>query len=51
LGVTDAELDSVSAAARREMHDAREAARMAPWPDVATLLDDVQDIGAPTWRA
>jgi TPP-dependent pyruvate/acetoin dehydrogenase alpha subunit len=49
-GVPQAEFERVSSAARREMHDARDAARTAPFPDPATLLDDVQDIGAPAWR-
>jgi len=26
------------------------AAEAAPWPDMKTLFEDVQDAGAPTWR-
>ncbi len=48
-GVADAEFDRVWADARREMERARDEARTAAWPSGESLLDDVQDIGAPTW--
>jgi pyruvate dehydrogenase E1 component alpha subunit len=39
-------LDTVEGDARAEMSAARAAALAAPWPDLATAWDDVQDDGA-----
>ena len=49
-GATDGEIERVLDDARREMQAARDAARRAPLPAAAALLDDVQDVGAPAWR-
>ena len=48
----DAGLDEATLAARRELATAEigrafDAARAAPWPDVASAFTDVQDLGAP----
>ena len=48
-GVGADTLDAIVAEAQREMEAARDAARAAPWPEVAVAYEDVQDIGAVAW--
>lgn len=50
-GVGAAELDAIRDAAVKEMEAALAAAKAAPWPDDATVFDDVQDIGSPAMEA
>lgn len=50
-GVSEANLDSVRAAAEAEMRAALDAARAAPWPSDGTVFDDVQDVGSPAVEA
>ncbi|TDK48140.1 thiamine pyrophosphate-dependent dehydrogenase E1 component subunit alpha [Antarcticimicrobium luteum] len=50
-GLSVAELNTVREAARDEMAAALEAARAAPWPDEASVFDDVQDVGSPAMEA
>jgi acetoin:2,6-dichlorophenolindophenol oxidoreductase subunit alpha len=45
-GVAAKALATVRAGAEAEMQEAREAARAAPWPDLAAAWTDVQDSGA-----
>lgn len=50
-GVAEAEMDALRSAAQAEMTAALDAARAAPWPDDATVFDDVQDLGSPALEA
>lgn len=47
LGYGADKLKAIDAEAEREMLEAVEAAKAAPWPDASTAFDDVQDVGAP----
>ena len=50
-GVSQDELTAIHDAAQSEMAAALDAARAAPWPDDATVFDDVQDLGSPAQEA
>lgn len=50
MGMAKDALDAIDAAIVREMTQARDAARAAPWPEPRTAFDDVQDWGAPQWQ-
>lgn len=50
LGLADAELDALEAAARAEMHAAYESAKAAPWPPLSGAFEHVQDTGFGQWR-
>lgn len=49
-GVPAATLDAERAAASSRIRAAVAEAEAAPWPDSATLFEDIQDVGAPAWR-
>lgn len=44
-------LDRIADEAAAEMAQALEAAKAAPWPDPASVFDDVQDVGSPKMEA
>ncbi len=46
-----AEIAGIEAQAAAEMASHRAAAMAAPWPDPGAAFSDVQDAGAPAWRA
>ena len=46
-GVATAEMDTLHETAQAEMIAALAEATAAPWPDDATVFDDVQDVGSP----
>ncbi|MEL6793719.1 MAG: thiamine pyrophosphate-dependent enzyme, partial [Pseudomonadota bacterium] len=50
-GISQDELTAIHDAAQAEMEAALDAARAAPWPDDATVFDDVQDLGSPAAEA
>jgi len=50
-GISDREMDEVHDAAQAEMIKALADAKATDWPDVATVFDDVQDIGSPAREA
>jgi pyruvate dehydrogenase E1 component alpha subunit len=48
-GTAPERVDTLRAAARREVEAAVEAAARAPWPEAAQAFTDVQDTGADRW--
>jgi len=47
LGYGADKLEAIDLAAEKEMAQAVEGAKAAPWPEASTAFDDVQDVGAP----
>ena len=50
LGATQAQIDALDLAARREIDSALAAAEAAPWPQVAAAYTDIADTGAGVWK-
>ena len=50
LGATQADIDSIDAAAQAEIDQALQAAEAAPWPEPAHAYEEIMNSGAGVWK-
>jgi pyruvate dehydrogenase E1 component alpha subunit len=50
LGATQADIDTIDAAAQAEIAHALQVAEAAPWPEVADAYEEIMNSGAGVWK-